>query len=398
MSSIYDMIAEAIDSVEGHLISLTEALHEHPELSYEEQFASKRIAAELEGEGFAIEMGIAGLETALIARCRNTSDGPTIALLAEYDALPELGHACGHNLIAGASVGAAIALAKCKDSLPGRVLLVGTPAEEVGGGKADIVRAGVFDDVDAALMMHPSSMTYVSGGSRAFADIELVFTGKAAHAAAAPTEGVNALEAVLLTFAGVNALRQYLRSDAHLHGIIKEGGVRPNIIPDRAIAHFYVRAADAAYVDSLVKKLVKCGEGAALSTGASLNVHEIGNRFDALNSNEVMANVFARHLSSLGVSVESSDGRGGGSTDMGNVSCTVPSIHPHVSISKDPIVAHSIEFAQAANSEYGKRSMLIAAKALAFTAADLMTDIALMKSVRAEFAQIPRGSSSRQTL
>jgi len=385
MSDIYQRITETVDTVDSRLVSLAEALHAHPELSYEERFAADRVASEMEAEGFEIELGIAGLETAFIARYPDVSDGPTIALLAEYDALPELGHACGHNLIAGASVGAAIALAKCKDSLPGRIILIGTPAEEVGGGKVDIVRSGVFNGVSAAMMMHPGSATYVSGGSRAFADIELIFKGKAAHAASSPREGVNALEAVLLTFAGVNALRQYLREDAHLCGIVKEGGVRPNVVPDKAVAHFYVRAADGVYVDTLVAKLVRCGEGAALSTGASLEVHEIGNRFDALHTNETMAGVFAHHLSSLGIPVESSEGRGGGSTDMGDVSCAVPSIHPHVSISENHIVGHSTEFAEAANSEFGKRSMVLAAKALALTAADLMMNPELMRAVRSEF-------------
>ena len=383
-SLVRERILAEVDDVRERLIKLAESLHAHPEVSYEEEYAAKYIIDELRSEGFRIEEGTAGLATAFVART-NGRERPAVALLAEYDALPEIGHACGHNLIAAASVGAAIALARALPESSGQVILVGAPAEEVGGGKVDLVRAGVFESVDAAMMAHPSCRTYVGGTNRAFADIQIEFAGKASHAAEAAGDGVNALEAVLLTFSSVNSLRQHMRSDGHLHGIITAGGVRPNIVPERAVAQFYVRAADSAYVEQLVGQLRRCAEGAAWVTGATLSVQQIGNRYQAMRPSGTMAAVFGEHLSSLGTPVDSISPDGAGSTDMGDVSQALPSIHPHFDICGVKTAAHTVEFAAAANSDFAKSSMLLTAKALAMTAADVMLNPPLLASIVEEF-------------
>lgn len=363
---------EAIDEEAGALWDLSSKIWSHPELCFEEHKAAEWLTLYLSEQGFATQVGLGDLPTAFLAEHPTEREGPTIALLAEYDALPELGHACGHNLIATIAVGAASGLARVKDELPGRLIVLGTPAEEGGSGKIRLIEQGLFKNVDIAMMVHPSNQTVVCRSSLAISELRLAFTGKPSHASSEPEKGINALDAVIQTFNGVNALRQHIADSARIHGIITDGGLKPNIVPDHASAHFYVRAEDNLYRDELLDRVIRCAEGAALATGASLSVEPSGHAYKALNPNPVLADLFRVHIERLGY--QDGEHRGGmGSTDMGDVSWEVPAIHPYVKITGDDVAGHSREFAEASNSAEGRRAMLASAKALAATAIDVWT-------------------------
>lgn len=379
-----EQVIQAVEALGPELIEVARFLHQNPELAFEERKAKACLIKVLKRHGFQIEEGIAGLETAFLASFGKGS--PTIAFLAEYDALPGIGHACGHNLIAAASLGAALALKPFLQDLEGTVLLIGCPAEEKGGGKIPLIRAGIFDRSDCALLIHPDNRTIITSHSLALRRLSVEFFGRAAHAAASPHLGVNALEAVILSFVHVNALRQQLRSDARIHGIITHGGRAANIIPDYAAARFIIRALDMEYLEELHRKIEGCFRGAAWGTGAKLKLSVEGDDYKPLLPNETLASLFKSHLETLGIPVgEAQDDEGLGSTDVGNVSRVVPAIQPSVAICRPPIACHSPEFAQAAGSEEGERVMLLSAKALALTALDLLTDQEKLARIRAEF-------------
>jgi amidohydrolase len=379
-----------IDRLSEDLWDLALRIHANPELGFEEYKASAWLAEALEKGGFRVERGAGGLPTAFRAVHPAEKPGPRIAILAEYDALPELGHACGHNLIAAIAVGAALGLAPFKARLPGALLVIGTPAEEGGGGKIKLIQAGLFRDVDAAMMVHPADQTVVDRGSLAITEVKIEFHGKAAHASSEPEKGINALDAVIQTFVALNALRQHIREGSRFHGIITHGGVKPNIVPEYAAALFYVRAPENTYRDELVEKLRKCAEGAALATGARLVFTKVGHEYKAIRPNKTLARVFGRYLGELGYPPEEPKG-GMGSTDMGDVSWEVPAIHPYIRICAGEIPGHSREFAEAARSEAAKAAMIAAAKAMAATCWELWTDPELFREVQEEFRQ-GRGS------
>ena len=374
-------IVEAVAAHEATLRRVSAEIHAHPELLNEEVFASQRIADELTRAGFRVALGIAGLATAIRAVHPVRSDGPTVAILGEYDALPEIGHACGHNLIAAAGLGAALALGRLKADLPGTLVFLGTPAEEGGGGKVVMVEQGLFDDIDAAMMFHPANHTMVSWGSLAISEVEIEFRGRPSHASAEPHKGINALDAVIQTFNGINALRQHILDGARIHGIITHGGAKPNIVPEYASALFYVRAEETAYRDELLEKLHACATGAALASGASLQFHEVGHSYKAIKPNRPLEKSFEQHLRDLGETIQPPGTRMLGSTDMGDVSQVVPAIHPYLQICDEHIATHSRPFADAAISERGQRAMITAATALAMTAADVLTDPELVRSM-----------------
>ena len=379
-------IWKEIDKLSEELWDLALRIHAHPELGFEEYQASTWLSEALEKGGFRVERGVGGLPTAFRAVHPAEKPGPRIAILAEYDALPELGHACGHNLIAAIAVGAALGLAPFKEKLPGALLVIGTPAEEGGGGKIKLIQAGVFRDVDAAMMVHPADQTLVDRGSLAITEVKIEFHGKAAHASSEPEKGINALDAVIQTFVALNALRQHIKEGSRIHGIITHGGVKPNIVPEYAAALFYVRAPENTYRDELVEKLRKCAEGAALATGARLVFTKVGHEYKAIRPNKTMARIFGRYLAELGYPPEEPKG-GMGSTDMGDVSWEVPAIHPYIRICSGEIPGHSREFAEAAKSEAAKTAMLAAAKAVAATCLELWTDPELFREVQEEFRQ-----------
>jgi amidohydrolase len=375
-----------VDESRSLLIDISKEMFDNPEVAFKEVKASRRLASELEKAGFTVELGVAGMETAIRAVHPAESDGPTVAILAEYDALPELGHACGHNLIGSAALGACLALGKIKKDLPGRLIFLGTPAEEDIGGKIAMVEAGVFDGVDAAMMFHPSpGYTVVGRQGLALTEVKIEFRGKTAHAAASPEKGINALDAIIQTFNGINALRQHIKSMSRIHGVITNGGVKPNIVPDYAAAEFYVRAPEDDYCAQLVKKLENCAKGAASATGATLNFEVIEPSYQSRKMNKAMGVAFTKNLEAIGELMTDLPEGSGGSSDIGNVSQVVPAIHPYISISDRSVAGHSKEFAEASVSDQGHDAMLSAAKALAMTAIDLYTDSEFMDQVKIEF-------------
>lgn len=386
MTELKERVWGRIDELTDELWDLAMRIHENPELAFQEHQAAKWLSEALKSEGFPVQLPYGGLETAFRAEHPAGKPGPTIAILAEYDALPELGHACGHNLIAAIAVGAALGLAPFKSELPGRLVVLGTPAEEGGAGKILLIRAGAFRDVDLALMVHPSDQTLVERGSLAVTEVVIEFKGKAAHASSEPERGINALDAVIQTFVSLNALRQHIRDGARIHGIITHGGVKPNIVPEYAAANFYVRASENEYRDELVEKLRRCAQGAALATGAELTFRKVGHEYKAMRPNRSLAQAFRRNIEALGYPVEAPKG-GLGSTDMGDVSWEVPAIHPYIKITEGDMPGHSREFAQAARSERAKAAMIAAAKAVAGTCIDVWTDPQLYRAIREEFQQ-----------
>ena len=386
MSTVKDLVAGAVDRVGDELESLSRRIHDHPELGFQEVQAAGWLSDFLERQGFKVERGVAGVETAFRGTLE-TGDGPTIAILCEYDALPAIGHACGHNVIATAGVGAGAALAALRDTLPqGRVQIIGTPAEEGGGGKVKLIRGGVFKTVDAAMMIHGFDRWIMHQDLLGIVRCRFEFTGKAAHASADPWEGVNALDAVIQTFNNVSMLRQQVRPEARIHGIVNDGGAAPNIIPEFASATFYVRAAAIDYMWALQKRVIACAEGAARATGCTLNVvDQRDNAYEPMKRNATLLELFRANARTFGV-VESPESRDRmGSSDVGNVSQVIPAIQPMVQIAPEGTPIHSRAFAEAAIKPLARDGMLKAAKIMAMTACDLLANPALVKEARREF-------------
>ena len=380
-------VREAIDKLQPKLIDLSERIHRHPETKFEEYQASQWLSETAEAAGFRVEKPIGGLETAFRASYSGSGEGPIIALLAEYDALPKLGHACGHNLIATASLGAALSLQAVMDKLPGSVQLIGTPGEEGGGGKVILTKAGVFDDVDVAMMFHPGRQTVLWKHSLARRKLFIEFFGKSAHAAAAPEKGINALDAMIQTFQNINALREHIEESSRIHGIITHGGDAPNIVPDYSASLFYIRAREDDYCDELLEKVKNCARGAAIATGARVEM-EMQGAYKSVRTNMALAQAFKTNLETLGWEFDEVDPtRKLGSTDMGDVSHVTASMHPSLSIGPEDMAGHSTEFAEAAASEKGQQAMIAAAKALATTAVDVLLRPSLFAAIRAEFVE-----------
>lgn len=375
-----------IDALRAEFLQVSATIHGQPELAFQEFKSAALLCDTLEQHGFAVERGVGGLATAFRAEARGVAAGPTIALVAEYDALPEIGHACGHNIIGTAAVAAGVGVRAVMGELPGRVVVIGAPAEEGGGGKVILVERGVFADVDAALMVHPSTYTVVNRGSLASMRLTTEFIGKASHAAASPEDGINALEAVILTFNNINALRLHLKSDARVHGIITHGGTAVNIIPDHAMAVFSVRAATQGYADAVMRRVVQCAEAAGSATGARLN-WTVTPGYAAMIPNASLGRLFADNWRALGVEVRDTlpDERMG-STDFGNVSQVTPAIHPYIAIAPPDTAGHTIEFREASLSPAGDAGLINAAKAMAMTTIDLLADPELAQAAKAEFA------------
>ncbi|MED2973578.1 M20 family metallopeptidase [Fictibacillus sp. B-59209] len=359
---------------------------EHPELGYNEYQSSNKLIDTLRSFGFEVEENIEGMETAFIAVYDSGQSGPSISFLAEYDALPEINHACGHNLIGTMSTAAGIALSRVLAETGGKVLVYGTPAEETGGAKVHLTDKGYFDRADAALMCHPYKAFERSGSSMAMEALQFDFKGKSAHAAASPHEGINALDAVISLFNNVNALRQQVTPDVRIHGVITQGGTVPNVIPDRTQAKFYVRASTVEQLPDLVRRVKDCAAGAAMSSGCEWEASHYELGYANLLTNESMSDAFTKNLVSLGIPLEEIEtGNDHGSLDLGNVSQVIPAIHPYIKITDAFHNLHTREFCTAANSEKGYDGMLIGAKSLALTGYDLLTNPQLLKTVKEEF-------------
>ncbi|WP_369788913.1 M20 family metallopeptidase [Rouxiella sp. WC2420] len=376
-------IIYSVDQLAPAMKALALNIHANPELSFEEVRSAAALIAPLREAGFEIEEQLGDMPTAFRATFDSGKPGPTIALLAEYDALVDLGHACGHNLIGTASITAALALKNGYADLTGRIEVIGTPAEEEGGGKIILANKGFFDHHDAVMMFHPRDKTMVIRGGLACVDAVLKFYGKAAHAASAPQNGISALDAVIHTFVGINALRQFFTDDVRVHGIITNGGSATNIVPAYAEAKFLLRANTVKGLGVVRDKVFAAAQGTADMSGARLEIEE-GLTYAERNNNLTLAEFFKQNLEILGVEVVPPPRSGGiGSSDIGNVSQITAAIHPYLRIGD--VMPHTPEFAAAAGSEAGLEAMLNAAKALAMTAVDLIASPDMLAAVRQEF-------------
>ena len=388
---IEDVITRYVDA---HLAAHQAAaldIHAHPETSNHERFACGRLSELLRSEGFDVKVDVAGHPTGFDARFRSGRPGPVICFLAEFDALAGLGHGCGHNLFGATSALAGAALAQVVARTGGEVRVYGTPGEEGGengSAKGSFVREGFFRDVDAALCAHPGAQFHMpTGPSLACAPVDIEFRGRASHAAAAPEQGVNALDAVIQVYNGINALRQHLPGDVRIHGIITHGGDAPNIVPEYAAAKFYLRAATAPVLDDVYRKVERIVEGAGLMTGATGSMKPSQNRVDNTILTPKLDAVYRRRLEGLGeVMVERPAGKLIGSSDVGNVSQVIPTIQPSIRISEGPMRGHSVEFREAAKSPLGLASIGIGAKALALTGLELIENPELLAEVKADHA------------
>lgn len=383
------LVCEAVDTSKPALLRIARTIHAHPELAFEERRASALLCDAISAAGLAVKRPAYGLETAFETEF-GSEGAPCAALLAEYDALPGIGHACGHNLIATAALGAALALASLGARLPGRVRLLGTPAEERGAGKELMARAGAFDGVDAALMVHPAGVDLASMPCIAVADVEVSYHGEAAHASSMPDRGINALDALVIAYQSIGALRQHIRTTERIHGIITHGGDAPNIVPERAAGRFYVRARNAAELAPLKERVTGCFEAGSRATGARLDLRWCDPDYLELQPSWPLAQAYQANAETLGrrfFPFERLPAGVAGSTDMGNVSQRVPSIHPMIAAAPPHCTIHHAEFAKWAASEMGDRAALDGAKALAMTALDFFCDAALRERVRDEFAR-----------
>ncbi|WP_248925733.1 M20 family metallopeptidase [Paenibacillus hamazuiensis] len=379
-------IYDTVQRFAGRFKEISQFIWKNPELGHEEFLASEKLAAELSFHGFQVEKPVLGLATAFLGTYRAQKPGPTVAFLCEYDALPELGHACGHHIIGTMSVAAAIALKSVIDEIGGTIRVYGTPAEETKGAKVTMAEAGLFDDVDVALMAHPYHTFERSGQTLAMDALQFEFFGKAAHAAASPHEGVNALDAVLMLFNSISVLRQQLQSHVRIHGIIAEGGKAPNIIPDYTVAQFYIRSANRPYTDEVVQKVIRCAEGAALQTGCAFKWSNYEFSYDELITNETLSSLFTRNLGLLGIDENAVEyGKDHGSLDLGNVSRRCPAIHPYIQVIDEKHLLHTAEFRDLAMTDRAMDGMLLGAKALAATAYDVIVNPDALRSVRQEF-------------
>lgn len=376
-----------VDGIAVELVAASRDIHARPELAYEERYACARLADLIEAHGVPVERGAYGIETAFVARAGTR--GPNVIVCCEYDALPGIGHGCGHNVIGTAGAGAGLALAALAEEAGGRVTILGTPAEEQGGGgKKRLLAAGAFADGDVAMMVHPEPGDVEYVPYLANDQLYVAMHGKAAHASSTPWAGVNALDALVLGYMAVAALRQHLRDDEKVHGIILDGGKADNIVPDHASARFRVRARTKERLEPLKARVLACFEGAAAQTGARLEHRWLGGYAD-MRSNRTLAAAYRRNGERLGrtfVDPSLIPASIAGSTDMGDVSYALPSIHPVIGMVPLGVVGHTEEFARWAGSEAGDRCVIDGAKALAMTGVDVWTRPDLLAEVRAEFA------------
>lgn len=358
--------------IKERLADISDYIYNNPELGNEEYKAVEALTTFLKEHDFKVEASIAGMDTAFKATFDSGKPGMTIGYLCEYDALPKIGHGCGHNMIGVMSAGAGVVLSKVLHEIGGKVIVYGTPAEETNGGKVILAEAGVFDELDAAMIVHPDGETRASGSSSALYPIRFIYKGKTAHAASCPEKGINALNSVIQLFNGIDALRQHVTPDVRMHGIITKGGVAANIVPDEAIADFYFRASTKERVTEVVEKVKKIAEGAALMTGATLEMERYELPYDDLNTNETLSEMFNNNLRELGITDIKEAKATGGSSDIGNVSHVTPTIHPYIGITDCPIVGHSVEMANATTTSKAHDRLLIAALAMAYTGHDVI--------------------------
>jgi amidohydrolase len=377
-------IAAAVDGARDEILDLSHRIHANPEPAFEEERAAEWISEILRGHGFDVEHPAGSLATAVRATLAGGGGaGPRIGILAEYDALPGLGHGCGHNTMAASGVGAAIALASFAAELPGEIVFLGTPAEERGSGKKTMIDDGLFDGLDAALLFHPCDRNHVESQPLASEDVDVVFHGLQAHAAADPWRGRNALDAMILLFSSVGLWRQQLRTDARVHGIIQEGGSAANIIPDRTRAWFMLRSADQAYYAEMKTRFTALAEAAALATDTQVEVGFSGGAM-TMKQNRTLEARWVANAAAYGI-VDQGPDPNSGSTDMGNVSWVCPTIHPELAIAPEGTPGHSILFRDAAATPAADATTLLAAALVAQTAYELFLDPELVAAAWRDF-------------
>lgn len=378
-------LAEAVETNRAEILELSHRIHANPEPAFEELQASAWIAEVLERHGYAVERPAGSLPTAIraVRRGARGGSGPRVGILAEYDALPGLGHGCGHNTMAAQGVGSAIALAAIADELPGEIVFLGTPAEERGSGKQVMIDDGLFEGIDAALLYHPCDRNHVLSEPLASEDVYVTFHGVQAHAAADPWKGKNALDALVLLFGSVGLWRQQLRPEARVHGIVTEGGTAANIIPDRAAAWFMIRSLDQAYYAEIRERFQALADAAALATGTTVDVvFEGASR--TMKRNTTLEERWVANAAAYGIEDQGPDSSSG-STDMGNVSWVCPTIHPELSIAPEGTPGHSIDFRDAAALPQADETTLLAATLIAQTAYELFADPALVDAAWRDF-------------
>jgi amidohydrolase len=386
-SAVKDAARQAIDSAAAVLFAISARMHAEVELAFEEVKAQAWQCAVLRNAGFAVEEGLGSLKTAFRATVKSGKPGPRVAFLCEYDGLPVYGQSCGHNVVAAAGVGAAIGLAKVIDRIGGEVVALGTPGEEGGGGKNILHREGFFDGIDAMLLIYPGMDNIAHSRTLGATRVQFAYFGKAAHAAARPELGINALDAMLLAFNGINALRQQLPSEVRVHAIITKGGTLPQVVPDHTTGVLTVRANDPATLERVIPRIDACLTGAALMTGARLERTWRENPGRALLSNLAIAKSFERNLKDLGRVTRPRDELSGAwSGDTGNVSWFVPTIQPQMAMTGRDVPPHSHEFHAASIGPAAEACIMDSAKAMAMTAIDLISDEELLAAAKAEFA------------
>ena len=377
---------DEIDRLAPELLDVSHRIHARPELCFEEHHAHDLLTEVLSDHGLAVQRRAYGLDTAFEARA-GAGDGPVVAVVCEYDALPGIGHACGHNIIAASGLGAGLALAALAGETGGRVAVMGTPAEEGGGGKEIMLRAGAFSDADAAMMVHPANHELRVFHAVAVQRLNARYTGAAAHAAAAPEKGRNALDAAVLGYNAVAALRQHIRYDERIHGIFTDGGAKANIVPATAAAEWYVRSTNLLTIEPLKERVAACLRAGADAAGCEVDIEWADRAYADMNDNPALLDCYLANLGAVGrATVADPEARVVGSTDMGNVSYTVPSIHPMIKVAPDDVAIHTPVFAEYARGPEGDSAVIDGAKVLAMTALDCWLDRSVMTGARAAFA------------
>jgi amidohydrolase len=385
MDQIKEQIGREVETLARDLFAISDFLKANPETAYQEFKACEHLSQVLDEKGFRVQKSVGNVETSFLARPADCQPSrPSVAILAEYDALPKIGHGCGHNLIAAASLGAAIVLKQILGNEAGGVAVVGTPAEEGGGGKVRLAEAGIFDEMDVAMMFHPGQLNLPGKDMLGRIKFKMEFIGRSAHASGSPDRGINALDAMVSAYSSINAIRQHLRPDGRIHGIITHGGDAPNIIPDYAAGLFYVRAGSRSYRDEIFERVNNCVQGAALAIGAESKIEIDLPKLDSMRRNAALEAAISSNMDALGITVDPDDGRRG-SSDIGNLSHCLPAIHPVLAIVGSEVAGHSVDFCEATTTDRGRETLLNAAKLLAMTALDYLTSADLRNQVAEDF-------------
>lgn len=391
LQALKDRVTADVEGRRDLLLDVSHRIHERPELGFEEHHAHEVLCHALDDAGLAVEAHAYGLDTAFAARAG--TEGPLVAVICEYDALPEIGHACGHNVIAAAGLGAGLAAAALADELGGRVVVLGTPAEEGGGGKVLMARQGAFEGVDAAMMVHPADADLTGMDTIAIHQVAVTYDGREAHAAAHPELGRNALDAAVLGYNNVAALRQHILPTERIHGIFTDGGAKPNIVPAHAAALWYVRSPSLATLEPLKARVVACLEGGAHATGCTMHTTWQDPPYADMLDNPTMVAAFQANAAARGRHHRRPDERAQvvGSTDMGNVSYLTPSIHPMIRVAPAGVSIHTADFTGHAGGAAGDAAVIDGAIAMAATVIDLWADADLRRRAADEHRTATEG-------